>query len=163
VTEIRLARAEEYDRVGALTLDAYRVDGYVSDSSYYATVLADAGGRARTADLLVAVDGERIAGTVTYCPPGSSLREIGRPDEGEFRMLAVSPDSRGRGVGEALVRHVVDLAAGAGLTGVVLLTGPRMAQAHRLYGKLGFARLPERDWSPPNEPGLVLQAWRAAV
>jgi hypothetical protein len=37
---------------------------------------------------------------------------------------------------------------------MVLSTDPRMAAAHRLYQRLGFLRLPERDWSPV--PGVVL-------
>jgi hypothetical protein len=31
---------------------------------------------------------------------------------------------------------------------MVLSTDPRMVSAHRLYERLGFTRLPERDWSP---------------
>jgi ribosomal protein S18 acetylase RimI-like enzyme len=37
---------------------------------------------------------------------------------------------------------------------MVISTDPRMTAAHRLYERLGFARLPERDWSP--EPGVDL-------
>jgi hypothetical protein len=32
-----------------------------------------------------------------------------------------------------------------------------MKAAHRLYDEAGFARLPERDWSP--EPGVKLLAY----
>ena len=35
-----------------------------------------------------------------------------------------------------------------------LSTDPRMTAAHRLYGRLGFTRLPERNWSP--RPGIDL-------
>ena len=47
-------------------------------------------------------DGD-ILGSVTFCPPGLPVARARRRDgEGEFRMLAVAPDARGRGVGEAL-------------------------------------------------------------
>jgi hypothetical protein len=39
----------------------------------------------------------------------------------------------------------------------VLLTQTEMKAAHRLYDEAGFARLPERDWSP--EPGVKLLAY----
>ena len=47
---------------------------------------------------------DRVVGVVTYCPPGSPWREIGRDDEGEFRMLAVDPAAQGIGAGTALAR-----------------------------------------------------------
>ena len=37
---------------------------------------------------------------------------------------------------------------------VVLSTDRRMTTAQRLYERLGFTRLPERDWSP--RPGIDL-------
>jgi ribosomal protein S18 acetylase RimI-like enzyme len=40
---------------------------------------------------------------------------------------------------------VLDRARAAGTATVVLSTDPRMAAAHRLYERLGFSRLPERD------------------
>jgi hypothetical protein len=36
----------------------------------------------------------------------------------------------------------------------VMSTQPDMVHAHRIYHRLGFARTPERDWSPV--PGLQL-------
>jgi ribosomal protein S18 acetylase RimI-like enzyme len=75
-------------------------------------------------------------------------------DEAAFRMLAVDPAVRGRGVGELLVRTCLDRAGAAGKRRVVISTDPRMTSAHRLYERLGFRRLPARDWSPV--PGVDL-------
>ena len=69
-------------------------------------------------------------------------------------MLAVAKSARGRGIGSTLVRHVLDLAAAEGYRAVVLSTMPAMADARRLYERLGFARAPERDWEVI--PDLVL-------
>ena len=48
----------------------------------------------------------------------------------------------------------LERAAQDGRTTMVLSTDPRMHAAHRLYSRLGFSRLPERDWSPL--PGIDL-------
>ena len=34
---------------------------------------------------------------------------------------------------------------------VVLSSQPTMYSAHRIYGRLGFVRTPERDWNPVPE------------
>jgi ribosomal protein S18 acetylase RimI-like enzyme len=46
------------------------------------------------------------------------------------------------------VAACLDRARVAGKRRMVISTDPRMASAHRLYERLGFTRLPERDWSP---------------
>lgn len=130
------------------------------DQAGYAAHLRNAAARDLEAELWVAVTAdeahsEDLLGTVTVCPDGSPWREIARGDEYEFRMLAVAPTAQGRGVGEALVRHVLDRAREAGSSRVVLSTLAEMSAAHRLYERLGFRRAPERDWSPREGIDLV--------
>jgi ribosomal protein S18 acetylase RimI-like enzyme len=72
-------------------------------------------------------------------------------------MLAVAPAARGRGVGEALARLCLDRFRHEGCRAVVISSLPQMAAAHRLYARLGFRRLPERDWTPV--PGVDLIAF----
>ena len=147
--ELRRAREDEWAAVGELTAGAYLADGAMPADDPYYDVLRDAASRAREADLWVAVDDAGVLlGTVTWCPPGSSYRELASPQESEFRTLAVAPAGRGQGVGEALVRHCVRLATEAGSTAVVISTAQWMRTPHRLYRRLGFVRAPERDWSP---------------
>ena len=143
--------------MGELTVAAYVADGMdLADS--YVEVLADAARRAGDADLLVAVDADdRLLGTVTVCEPGTPWAEVSRPGELEFRMLAVTPAAQGRGVGERLIRAVVDRADERGVYRVVLSSSDYMHVAHRLYRRLGFTRLPCRDWQPV--PGLQLLAF----
>ena len=154
---VRPVRTEELDVVGELTVAAYVADGMdLADS--YVEVLADAARRARDADLLVAVDADdRLLGTVTVCEPGTPWAEVSRPGELEFRMLAVAPAAQGRGVGERLTRAVLDRAGERGVPRVVLSSSGYMHVAHRLYHRLGFIRLPCRDWQPV--PGLQLLAF----
>ena len=92
-------------------------------------------------------DGE-VLGSVTSCPPGSPWRELSGDGEGEFRMLAAAPTARGRGVGEALVRHCEDRARAAGATRMWLATLDEMTYAQRIYTRLGYRHEPSRDWYP---------------
>ncbi len=159
---VRAARFDELDQVGRLTLEAYLADGHTNPAGSYAAALADAPRRARDAELLVAVDAEgMLLGTITVCAPGSPLGEMSRPGELEFRMLAVNPDARRRGVGQALVAAVLKRATQIGARRVVLCSAEEMRVAHRLYARLGFSRMPERDWQPV--PGYTLLAFGATV
>ncbi len=144
--DLRRLEPRDHDAVVAVLLAAY--DDHVKVEFEYVEVLTDVAGRDRDAEVWVAVDGTDVLGTVTICPPGSPYREIGRDDEGEFRMLAVDPRARGRGVGRLLTELVVDDARRRGLGAVVLSSTPTMTAAHRLYESMGFTRLPDRDWAP---------------
>jgi ribosomal protein S18 acetylase RimI-like enzyme len=156
---IRPAREEDLPAVGDITFEAYHANGYLDADDPYAQHLRDAAPRYREAELLVAADEDgTVLGTVTIARPGSAWREIGRDDQLEFRMLAVSPAARGRGVGEALTRRVIDRATELGLTSVALSSSKAMTAAHRLYERLGFYRTPELDWSPT--PDVHLLAYR---
>ena len=155
---LRLARVDEHDAVGALTLDAYVADGGMTRDHPYAPTLTDAARRARDGVLLVADDAGRLLGTATYVPPGSSFSEIAGPAEAEVRALAVHPAARGAGIARRLMDECVDRARQDGCPALVLCTRPSMAGAQRLYVRMGFRRTPEKDWSP--RPGLDLVAYR---
>jgi GNAT superfamily N-acetyltransferase len=124
------------------------------EHSYVAT-LRDVKRRAELAQVLVAVVGAQLLGTVTFVPDGGPLGEIARADETEFRMLAVDPAAQGRGVGLALMQRIIDESRGR--SGIVCSTQPVMRSAHRVYERLGFRRDPQRDWSPM--PGIDLLAF----
>ena len=153
---IRPAHEDELAAVGALTFDAYAADGFVTADSPYAEDLRDATSRARDAELYVAVDEDgRLLGTVTYCPEESPWQEVAGEREGEFRMLAVAPDARRRGVAEALVRMCLERSVELGYHAVVLSSMPSQQGAHRVYERLGFRRTPEQDWKPRPEIDLL--------
>ena len=151
---VRPVRAGELDAVGRLTVAGYDADGHLlrADGTYdheYAAWIGDAAGRADDSEVLVAVDGDRLVGTVTWCPPGSASAQLARqPHQGEFRTLAVDPHARGRGVGRALVEACVARARADGLGEVLLCSLTEMTTAHRLYLSMGFVRRPDLDWSP---------------
>ncbi|MGH3491419.1 MAG: GNAT family N-acetyltransferase [Actinopolymorphaceae bacterium] len=156
---IRVAEPGEHAATGELSVAAYVGGGLIPADDPYVEHLRDAKRRATEAELLVAVDPtDGLLGTVTYCPRGSTHREIGREDEGEFRMLAVSPQVHGRGIGEALVRSCLRRARAEGMRGIALSSSTTMHVAHRLYERLGFARDPHRDWRPVPTMSLLAYA-----
>lgn len=150
------ASPADFPRIAQLTLDAYGVDGLASGG--YAAELADVAGRAQRADLLVVRDRDGgIVGSVALVLSGDFGEITESEDEAAFRMLVVDPAARGRGIGELLVRACLQRARAAGKRRMVLSTSTAMTTAHRLYERLGFVRLPERDWSPV--PGVHLLAY----
>lgn len=159
--ELRLARPDELEAVGRLTREVYVGDGYIDPAADYVRELEDAAGRAAGAELWVAAVDGRVLGTVTFCAEGSSYREVAREGEAEFRMLAVAPEARGRGVGRALVELMVQRARDHGYRGVRMSTMDRMGAAHRTYERLGFTRSPQDDWSPV--PGVSLLGYVAEL
>lgn len=156
---LRRATPADHDAVGAVTVAAYAE--FSSAEGDYVERLRDAATRDREAELWLAELDGAVVGTVTITPEGSPWREIGKPGEGEFRMLAVDPAARRRGVGEALMQLVFDRFRQAGSHAIVLSSLAEMGAAHRVYERLGFVRLPERDWSPV--PGVDLLAFRVEL
>lgn len=153
---IETAGREDHPRIAELTVSVY-VDGGLANPEY-AVELADVAGRAERAELLVVRDeADRIVGSVALVLAGDFGEVTESDDEAAFRMLVVDPAARGRGVGALLVEECLRRARAAGKRRMVLSTGPEMTAAHRLYERLGFTRLPERDWSPV--PGVDLMVY----
>lgn len=111
--------------------------------------------------LLASDDADRILGATILLAPGSPLHQVAVDGEREFRMLAVAPDARGQGVGEALVKACIAHAQAAGASGLVLWTQPTMKAAHRLYERIGFARASDRD--QPDPRGFMRLVYRCAL
>ena len=57
---------------------------------------------------------------------------------GIVESVRVRSDLRGRGLGEQLMRHVLDLARGRGAVRVELTTNAQRTAARRFYDRLGF-------------------------
>jgi ribosomal protein S18 acetylase RimI-like enzyme len=153
---VQPARPDEFDRIAELTVRVYVEGGLASDG--YTPELADVAGRSTRSELLVVRDeDDRVVGSVALVLSGDFGEVTTSDEEAAFRMLVVDPAARGRGIGELLVTTCLDLARAAGKRRMILSTGPEMTAAHRLYERLGFRRLPERDWSPV--PGIDLMVY----
>jgi ribosomal-protein-alanine N-acetyltransferase len=79
-------------------------------------------------------------------------------DEVQLLNAAVHPACRGRGVGRALVRRVLDEAAAEGLRTVLLEVRAGNQPARRLYADLGFrsVRL-RRGYYGPGQDAIVME------
>ena len=98
---------------------------------------------------IVADDEDRIVGSVFLYPGGASAYADDRVEvHPEFRLLAVAPNARGRGIGRALVDECIRRATASGATELGLHTSKSLATATALYEKMGFTRVPERDFQP---------------
>jgi ribosomal protein S18 acetylase RimI-like enzyme len=159
---IRPALAAELDAVGALTVEVYRGDGEPLVSDPYLAVLADAASRAAAprTEVVVAADAAtgELAGALTYCRAGSPFADLAVDDEAEIRMLGIRSAARRRGIGEALVRDSLERARAHGCPRLVLSTMPSMRPAQRMYERLGFGRIPDRDLTLSNGYRLMAYA-----
>ncbi len=158
-------RPEEYERLGAITVNAYRVlDGHVVEPEYEAQ-LADIGSRAEapaTVVLAAVDDDDRVLGGVTYVRDRTSpMAEHVIDAAASIRMLAVDPAAQGQGVGRRLTQACIARARADGARVLVLHSTTWMTAAHRLYETLGFQRDPERDFTPV--PRVQLMAFRLGL
>jgi GNAT superfamily N-acetyltransferase len=150
---IRDARDDDGAAVRELTLAAYVEYAGVMEPSAWAgldgAVRATLEG-AGPAERIVAEHGGRIMGSVMLFPPqaqvyGEFLEAARAP---ELRLLAVSPEARGLGVGKALVDECIRRARRMGATELGLHTSRSLVAAVRLYQRMGFVRAPESDFQP---------------
>lgn len=112
-------------------------------------------------DRIVAeIDGE-IVGSVVLFPAKTDAYEgfLEELDHPEIRMLAVSPQARGRGVATALINECIQRSKAKGYSAIGLHTGQFMESAWKLYERLGFERLPQFDFEPADD-GIIVKAYR---
>ena len=183
---VRPAAAHEFDRVADLVELGFRNGpyGHFPVSAERTALVRDSAGRAAAGALLVAVDDRGLAdergavdesggvgdaaapvpllGTASLLRAGEAGSRLAQPGEIELRLIAVDPAARGRGIGEALVRTALHVAAEMGAGAVVLDTGSLNLPAQRLYERIGFQRQHDRvptrlggPGSPDEIPPLV--------
>jgi ribosomal protein S18 acetylase RimI-like enzyme len=83
------------------------------------------------------------------------------PGQANFRMLAVDPAWRGRGIGRHLVEACIERSRAVGKTVATLHTAREMVAATRIYRSFGFERDPAAD--VVIVPGVTLCGYRLAL
>lgn len=81
------------------------------------------------------------------------------PGTARLRLLLVEPEARGHGIGDRLVRAVVDFARGVGYRDLVLWTNDVLSGARRIYQRHGFVLVAEKPHRSFGKD-LVGQDWR---
>ena len=160
---VRDARAEEREAVRALTMAAYGEYASVMEPAAWRGLeqaLQTALSMEGPAEWIVAERGGRIVGSVMLYPPATDAYAgaAARASWPELRLLAVAPEGRGQGVGQALVDECVRRARRMGATELGLHTSRSMAAARRMYQRMGFIRAPEHDFQP--EGAELVEAYR---
>lgn len=146
---LRDAQPHEVDDVAALLGDVYSVfrDRLPADAwSRYIGEIVDVAARMRHSELIVAESGGGIVGTIALYPTASGST-LGHWPGGwaSIRTLAVGAEARRQGIGGGLARECVDRAQQHGARAIGLHTASHLADATRLYKRLGFRRAPEFD------------------
>lgn len=153
---IRLARDDEYDKIASLIVDAYaEYAARMSPDAWstFANEIANVRGRKDDAELLVAEVGGDIVGSVTMFTGWRGAQE----GTAGVRLLAVLPDSRGGGVGRALMEECVRRAHASGKSRLILTTTQEMAVFRDLTERMGFQREPGLDHEPA--PGVRYEGY----
>jgi predicted N-acetyltransferase YhbS len=152
---IRDARPDDRAAVRELTLRAYAEFEAIMDPVSWAELDGAIRGALASdapADCIVADEGGTIVGSVMLYPAkadayGDLARAVDCP---EVRLVAVAPESRGRGVARALMEECIRRARAWGASALGLHTSRSMRGAMALYARMGFRRTPETDFQPPG-------------
>jgi ribosomal protein S18 acetylase RimI-like enzyme len=148
---IRDAAPEELETIDALVKAAYLEFRPLFPEKVWQAWMDNVSRTVRAPEgmLMVAVAGGIIQGAIKFYPDASQSG-MGQWPEGvaAIRILAVPPESRGRGYGTLLARECLRRAGALGLSTIYLFTGEFMHAARHIYEKLGFKRVPEFDRDP---------------
>lgn len=127
--------------VNALALRAFEQfqDAYEDWPVFRARLdLASLGG---VGEVIVAEVNGQIAGAVAYLGPGAPKAPFFQPDWPVMRMLVVSPDARGLGIGRVLAEECLRRAKRDGAKTFALHTSALMHVALPMYERMGFKRI----------------------
>lgn len=152
---IREARKEEFEPLGQLMVAVYsNLDGFPNPDAQpkYYDMLARIGQMAEKpgARLLVAVGEDGLLGGIVYFADmaqyGSGGTATQEPNASGFRLLAVTPQARGMGVGRALAEACIALAKEQKHRQMIIHTTRAMQIAWAMYEHMGFKRSEDLDF-----------------
>jgi GNAT superfamily N-acetyltransferase len=159
---VRNARPEEFEQIGALMVQVYsQLEGFpkISEQPDYYKMLANVGALTNNpgTTLLVAVnEDDRIGGAVVYFNEmkyyGSGGIATREENAAGFRLLAVDPAIRGKGIGKLLANECINKARGNKLSQVIIHTTMAMQTAWKMYEQMGFKRSEDLDFSQQGFP-----------
>lgn len=153
---IREAVAAEFNAIGRLMTNVYaQLEGFPKESEQpdYYTMLANVGllTEKPSVSILVAIDREDIvAGAVVYFGDmafyGSGGKATAEKNAAGFRLLAVTPAARGKGIGKKLTMSCIERARAAGHEQLIIHSTKFMETAWSMYLAMGFKRSEELDF-----------------
>lgn len=154
---IRELATEDFERLGAITYQAYQtIEGLPIQTDHPFNVeLCDVAGRAATPGNLMlgaynSATDELLGGVTLTFEFYSKQPPYPLIDEAGIRMLAISPQAAGGGVGRALMHECIVRAKQAGKQRIILHSIGAMTAARKLYQSMGFYRVSELDLERGN-------------
>lgn len=142
--ELREFRTGEEMAVNEVALEAfYEYRDYYDDWAEFSNIIGNMASLSQSGELIVATVQERVVGAVVYVSPGRRKSEIFPPEWPILRMLVVTPQYRGLGIGRALTKECMRRAQRDGASLIALHTSEIMTVALSMYECLGFRRLHE--------------------
>ncbi|WP_050183917.1 GNAT family N-acetyltransferase [Domibacillus robiginosus] len=167
MVQVRKALSDEIEMVREQRLQAYEEYAQSIPEGHWdvlrKAIMSDADEQTGVELLVAELDG-KIAGSVVLFPAKSDAYKglSDMMDYPEIRMLAVTPQSRHKGVAEALIKECFYQAKSKGSRYIGLHTADFMKSAMRLYERMGFVRMPEFDFEPAGD-GIIVKAYRLAI
>lgn len=150
---IRPAQPDERAAIRDLTLAAYApLAERMTPAAWAGLAAAVRQGLEADAERFVAERRGALVGSVMLFSPAVDAYGTltGGADVPELRLLAVADAEQGKGVGRALVEACAKRARALGARALGLHTSESLLEARHLYAKMGFVRVPERDFRPPG-------------
>ena len=154
--EIREAHPDEYMALGQLMVDVYsKLEGFPGPTEIpqYYYILKNVGDFTKKpkAKLFVAVStsGEVDGGLVYFGDMkyyGAGGKATTSQNAAAFRLLAVNPEIRGKGLGTLLIDLCMTQAKKEGFEYLVIHSTKSMMTAWKMYERMGFVRFPEIDF-----------------
>lgn len=156
---VRNARPQEFQVIGRLMVDVYsRLEGFPQQPEYFAMLenIGEITKRPHT-ELVIAVSTEgKIHGAVVYFSDMSSYGSGGsataEKNASGFRLLAVAPEARGRGIGRLLTEACIEKGRNDGNQQLIIHSTEFMKIAWKMYERMGFKRSEELDFMQGELP-----------
>lgn len=159
---VRNAKPIEFEQIGQLMVEVYsQLEGFPkpAEQPNYYHLLANIGDLTHNpgTELLVAVtQDDTIAGGVVYFSDmkyyGSGGSATTEQNTGGFRLLAVDPTIRGKGIGKLLTQTCIQKTIDNQFGQVIIHSTKAMQTAWKMYEKLGFQRSEDLDFMQGELP-----------
>lgn len=159
---VRTAHPDEFEAIGKLMIRVYSgLEGFPgpADQPAYYSMLRDVGSLTERPgiEILGAHHAKKgLVGAVVFVADmayyGSGGTATQERDASGFRLLAVSPDARGLGVGRKLTERCIERARQLGQRQVVIHTTESMRVAWGMYERMGFERSIDLDFLQGDLP-----------
>ena len=154
--EIREAHQSEHAELGKLMVDVYgQLEGFPGPDEIpqYYHVLKNVGDFTKQpkVKLFVAISKNgKVDGGLVYFGDmkyyGAGGEATTSQNAAAFRLLAVNPETRGKGLGKLLIQHCINQAKIEGFEYLIIHSTKSMMTAWKMYERMGFVRFPEIDF-----------------